>query len=121
MIGATASVGSRTGVYASIQHLQSVTSTGEVWKLDTGNNIEIYKQNAVDSLQYLIDSIQCQNAILLDEKVRNVVILTQNLMPFMIIFSIIVSVLTIVGWYWKFCDRREIVMRAKLRKKRAKK
>jgi hypothetical protein len=109
VIGFVASLGTGGGALASKTHLQNTIEihNKKVAILHENNNIYFEQINQSDSLRAIIDSLRVIAESGAIEKTKIVVSLSQYLTVGMIILSMTVSVLTIVGWYWKMCDRRE--------------
>jgi len=110
------------GVAIGKNILKMVNETGDTVTMDHNLNFKIYdhSQTIIDSLQHQVDSLQALSVIHRVEQTRNVILFTENMQPVLIVITIIFSIMTGIGWYWKLCDRKEM-KREKAEKKEAEK
>ena len=108
VIGFVASLGTGGGALASKTHLQNTIEVHneKIALFHQNNDITFHQIKDSDSLQYIIDSLKIIVEADVIEKTKIVVSLSQYLTVGMILLSMTVSILTIIGWYWKMCDRR---------------
>ena len=98
------------GVAVGKNILGVVNETGETILMNSNLDLRFYgnDKNIIDSLQHYADSLQSLVNIHQVEQTRNVIIFTENMQPVLIMITILFSIMTGIGWYWKLCDRREM-------------
>ena len=120
-----------TYAYASKTYLEGLVNNKDYFTWDNSNNIRVYDEQCKDSLRLVIDSLQTHYRTVVDsmqmvfdntvvEKTRTVVLLTENMMPLMMILTMTATVCTIIGFYKKFSGK-EIEIVKPQPKKRVKK
>ena len=112
LIGLFATTGLTAQAIENKKYLISVTDK----TMRMTQNGDIYYYPDSDSLQCVIDSLQ--KFIEYDaEKVANTVILTQNLQPILICLSILIAILTIIGYMWRFSNWCKEIKANRLKRK----
>ena len=120
-----------TYAYASKTYLEGLVNNKDYFTWDNSNNIRVYDEQCKDSLRLVIDSLQTHYKTVVDsmqmvfdntvvEKTRAVVLLTENMMPLMMILTMTATVCTIIGFYKKFAGK-EVEIVKQQPKKRVKK